>query len=345
MLPDIPHSTHLEFLRRALLVRRFEEALIILARSHQVGHFHVYIGQEITGVIALSLLEPGDLSFTTHRNHGHLLARGAQPGPMLAEILGKETGYCRGRGGTLHLASLRHGFPTTSSAVGGCLPLATGAAFAMQRLALDQISVCVFGDGALEEGAWHESANIAALERLPVIYLCENNSLEALGQKAGEYPSSSLAALHLTDLAEALRIHAVSVDGADAAAVYHAMKEAVRRARQGSGPSFIETRTVRWPGNRPLWPELLTGETTLSVAWDEHAAPSQFRAWHLTDDGLLRFVRELLAARVMDPESVLAIDKEVMQQVSAAVRFALESDYPVPETAADFVFAQAGTGR
>ena len=236
MLPDLEPKALVEFLELMLLTRRFEEQLIELSQERNIGHFHVYIGQESTGIPALSLLEQGDLSFTNHRNHGHLIARGAEPGPMYAEILGRVTGYCRGKGGTLHLASAEHGFPTTSSATGGCIPPAVGAGFGFQRLGSDRVSVCLIGDGALEEGAWHESANIAAMELLPVIFLCENNSLEALGQRAGEYPSSTMAASDLTELASVFGIESVAVNGLDTRAVYQTMAEAVHRARTGGGP-------------------------------------------------------------------------------------------------------------
>ena len=161
MLPNVASQEIFQQLKSALLIRRFEEQLIKLAGDRDIGHFHVYIGQEMTGVPALRLLEKGDLSFTTHRNHGHLLARGVPAKQMYAEILGKETGMMGGRGGTLHLCSMQHGFPTTSSAVGGATPLATGAAFAFKRLGQDRVSVCLFGDGALEEGSWHEILSIS----------------------------------------------------------------------------------------------------------------------------------------------------------------------------------------
>ena len=235
MIPDLPADRLTDYLRRMLVIRRFEEALITLAGEFDVGHFHVYIGQEPTGVAALAQLEQGDLGFTTHRNHGHLLARGTDPAAMFAEILGRATGTNNGKGGTLHIASVENGFPTTSAATGGCTPLATGAAFAFSRLGLDRVSVCLFGDGALEEGTYHESINIAALEALPVIYLCENNSLEALGQKANEYPSSTMAAAPLTDLASSFKVPAVAVDGTDVGAVHEVMATAIRRARGGGG--------------------------------------------------------------------------------------------------------------
>ena len=339
MLPTLPAAELVAQLRTMLRIRRFEEALIRLAAEHDIGHFHVYVGQEATGVPALALLRDGDVSYTTHRNHGHLIARGVSPAGMAAEILGKATGINRGYGGTLHLASAAHGFPTTSSSVGGPLPIAVGSAFAFQELKLDHVSVALFGDGALEEGAWHESINIAAMRKVPVIFLCENNSLEALGQKANEYPSSTLAAVRLTDLVDPFGVPAVAIDGTDTAAVHDAMAEAVARARSGGGPSFIEARTVRWPGNRPLWPQLLTGETDVAMAWDPARIPAEYERWWSFQDGLLRYLRELLAAGVLDRETALAIDTEVRQEMVAAVTFALESPFPEPQEAIDHVFA------
>jgi len=339
MLPDLPADALVLQFRTMLRIRRFEEALITLASDHDIGHFHVYIGQEATGVPALAWLQEGDVAYSTHRNHGHLIARGVDPAAMLAEILGKTTGTNRGKGGTLHLASLVHGFPTTSSSVGGPLPIAVGSAFAFRELRQDRVSVALFGDGALEEGAWHEAANIAAMRQVPVIFLCENNSPEALGQKANEYPSSTLAATELTDLVAPFRIPFEVVDGTDAGAVSAAMGRAVERARAGGGPSFIEARTVRWPGNRPLWPQLLTGETDLAVAWDAARIPDDHRAWHERQDGLLRFLCELLAAGAITQAQALALDAEARAEMVAAVRFGLASPYPAPEEALDDVFA------
>ena len=339
MLPDLPAPELVAQLRTMLRIRRFEEALIRLAADHEIGHFHVYVGQEATGVPALALLEDGDVAYTTHRNHGHLIARGVSPAGMAAEILGKATGLNRGKGGTLHLASAAHGFPTTSSSVGGPLPIAVGSAFAFQELGLDRVSVALFGDGALEEGAWHESINIAAMRRAPVIFLCENNSLEALGQKANEYPSSTLAAVRLTDLVDPFGVPAVALDGTDTRAVHEAMAAAVARARSGGGPSFIEARTVRWPGNRPLWPQLLTGETDVAYAWDPERIPVEHEKWWARQDGLLRFLRELLGAGLLTPGDASAIDTQARAEMAGAMTFALQSPFPRPEEALEHVFA------
>lgn len=340
MLPDLPADALLGQLSTMLRIRRFEEALIRLSADHDVGHFHVYVGQEATGVPALALLEQGDVAYTTHRNHGHLISRGADPARLMAEILGKASGTNRGKGGTLHLASLEHGFPTTSASVGGPLPIAVGSAFAFKELGLDRVSVCLFGDGALEEGAWHEAINIAAYRRLPVIFLCENNSLEALGQRANEYPSSTLAVRRLTDLVKPFGVPAVAIDGSDVSAVDREMRKAVRRARRGRGPSFIETWTVRWPGSRPIWPALVTGETDVAYAWDEMLIPDEHRDWFGAQDGVLRFVRELITAGHADRAQVLEIDTDARAEMQAAVRFALDSPYPEPEEALQDVFAE-----
>lgn len=227
----------------------------------------------------------------------------------------------------------------TSALVGGVHPLATGAAFAAKQRGRSQASLCLFGDGALEEGAFYESINMAALWALPVVYLCENNSLGAPGQKAGEFPSSTIAAAELTGLAKPFGVPAVAVDGGDAGAIHRAVDEAFRRARQGGGPSFIESRGLRWPGSRPLWPALVTGETDLAMAWDEGRIPEEHGEWHRRHDCLLRFARELLRAGYATPEGLLAIDGRVREEVDRAVRFALESPYPPPESALEGVFA------
>lgn len=338
-LPRLARPLLIDRLRTMLRIRRFEEALIRLAGEHDIGHYHVYIGQEATAVGALALLETGDVAYTTHRNHGHLLARGVDPARLLAEILGRATGTNRGKGGTLHLASAEHGFPSTSASVGGPLPIAVGSAFAFKELGSDRVSVCLFGDGALEEGAWHEAINIAAYQRLPVIFLCENNSLEALGSKANEYSTSTLAVRRLTDLVRPFGVPALDLDGADVAAVHHGMRRALRRARRGQGPTFIEAWTVRWAGSRPIWPTLVTGATELAYAWDPEAVPDEHQAWFGTQDGLIRYLRELLAASVVTRDDAMELDREARHEMERAVSFALDSPFPEPEEALEDVYA------
>jgi pyruvate dehydrogenase E1 component alpha subunit len=187
-------------------------------------------------------------------------------------------------------------------------------------------------------GAWHEAINIAAVWSLPVIFVCENNSLEALGQKANEYPSSTLAAQRLTDLVRPFKVPTAAIDGADMGAVHREMRRAIQRARSGGGPTFIETWTVRWAGSRPIWPQLVTGETDLSFAWDASAIPTDHADWFGRQDGLLRFARDLLAAKRVTRAELLEIDRQARAEMVAAVQFGLDSPYPAPEEALEDVF-------
>lgn len=350
MARDIPKKDKLNWFRKMLLIRRFEESLIRTVDSggHRTGHFHVYIGQETTGVPAISQLSKDDYIFSTHRNHGHLLARGADPGRLLAEILGRETGLNKGKSGTLHAASPELGFLSTSAIVAGNIPVATGVAFAAKQKGTRQVSLCMFGDGSMEEGAFYEAINIASIWSLPVIYLCENNSLAVARKRKGSLQSTGLnlnlsdsnASKKLTDLPSAFQIPTITVDGTDADAVYSAMRTAISRARtRNGGPTFIEARTARWPGSRGVWPELSTGETDLAMAWDKKLVRGRFREWFGEWDGLLKFARELIRANLTDRQQILELDRGVRKEIESAVRYALDSPWPKPEDAMRDVYA------
>ncbi len=340
MLPDLPPAELDALLGRMLLVRRFEERLIRLAESGvSFGHYHVYVGQETIGLPALRALRPSDLVFPTHRNHGHLLGRGADPGALLAEILGKATGLNAGKAGTIHASAPELGVPHTSGMVGGVLPIAAGAALAAQKLGRDQVVLAFFGDGAMEEGAAFEALNTAALFRVPAVFVCENNTTEALGAAAGGYPGSVTAAGDLADIPRSVGVPAVSVDGSDAGAVFAAVSEAVARARAGAGPTFVEPIVVRWPGSNPLWPELPGGGTELRFAWEPQSAPAELVAWYRDRDGLMRFARELVADEVVTRARLEQIDADARAAVEAAVDFALSSPDPDPASAFEGVFA------
>ena len=329
----------LESCRRMFLIRHFEETLIGLQnQGHFAGHYHVYIGQEATGVPALSCLEPDDPIFTTHRNHGHLLARGAEPGRMYAEILGRRDGYNKGKGGTFHIAASHLGFHHTSGVVAGIIPLATGAAYAAKARKTGQIAVCLFGDGALEEGAAPEAFNIASLWKLPVLFLCENNGKYGAGRAVGAAQSSSMAAYPLTDVRKVYKIPAQQVDGTDAGAVYRAVSEAVTKIRQGEGPQFIETHTVRWPGSESNWP-VVPVVTNVDLAWDASTVPEKFRNWYRSSDPVLAFVRKIVEAGAATREELAEIDGKVVARIDQAAKFALASPFPEPQEALNDVFA------
>ncbi len=339
MIPNVPRESLLELCRRMLLIRHFEERLIHLHDEERFsGHYHVYIGQEATGVPALSCLERGDFLFTTHRNHGHLLARGADPRRLFAEILGRKDGYNKGKGGTFHLAASELGFFHTSGIVGGIIPLATGTAYAAKAKKSGQITVCLFGDGALEEGAAPESFNLASLWKLPVLFLCENNGKYGAGRAVGAAQSPTMAVYPLTDLPATYKIPAKQIDGTDAGAVHVAVSEAVAKIRRGEGPQFIETQTVRWPGSETNWP-VVPVATDATMAWDVSSVPEAVREWYRSSDPVLIFIRELWEKKQATKEDIAELDRDVRKAVEQAANFALASPFPEPEEALKDVFA------
>lgn len=339
MLPKLPRERLVELCRRMLLIRHFEETLIgLYDRGHFRGHYHVYIGQEATGVPALSCVGHADYLFTTHRNHGHVLARGADPGRVLAEILGRSDGYNKGKGGTFHITVSELGFLHTSAIVGGSIALAAGAAYGAKALKNGRIAIALFGDGALEEGAAAEAFNVAALWKLPVLFLCENNGKYGRGRGVGAAPSSTMAAYPLTDFPRAFKIPSQQVDGIDAGAVHAVVSEAVEKIRRGEGPQFIEALTVRWPGNEANWP-FVPVPTDVSLAWDVSSVPQAVREWYRENDPVLVYARELVEAGMAAKEEVAKIEKEVKEALAQAVKFALGSPFPKPEAALEGVFA------
>jgi TPP-dependent pyruvate/acetoin dehydrogenase alpha subunit len=327
-------------LESMLTIRRFEETVVGLFLEHEfMTHYHLYIGQESTGVALMEALGPEDKIATHHRNHGHILARGADPKLALAEILGRETGLNRGAGGTLHMSDTERGFISTSSIVGGSISLATGAAFALKSQGGDAVSVGLFGDGALEEGVAYESLNFAALWDLPAVYVCENNSEGALGSAGGGFPTSVSAVDDLTQIPQTFGIPVETVDGRDVDAVFEVSTRAVEHARQRKGPYFVHVVTARYAGSQPLWPELPTGETDISMAWDESRMAGEHEEWLREHDPVLRYARQLLADGDMTQEELTELDGRVRERLAEARRFAVDSPKPAPETALDHVFA------
>lgn len=335
----LDRRTSLSIFERMLMIRHFEEAVIQLYEQGRfVSHFHVYIGQEATGCAVLEALGEKDLICTTHRNHGHIIGRGSNPSRAMAEILGRATGFNGGRGGTLHVSDPSRGFLSTSAVVGGCAGLATGAAFGLKIKRQPEVAVGFFGDGSLEEGLVIESFNIAALWKLPVIFICENNSAGATGPQQGGYPAAITATDSFIRLPAAYGIHCLKVDGADISAVYAAATEAVQRCRSGNGPVFIEGFTVRWPGSSSLWTELAT-VTDLNDAWDPARISGPHADWSRHHDPLLRVARELVVAGYATPDELMTRDKNARIRIAAATKFAMESPMPMPATVSDHVFA------
>ncbi len=332
----------LELWRGMLRIRRLEEAVVRLAEDPTRpirGHVHVSIGQEAAAVGACAALRPGDYVFTTHRNHGHVLARGGEPLRILAEILGRVDGYSHGRAGGFHVAAPTLGILHTSAIVGGAIPLAAGAAFAAQRMSTGRVSLVFFGDGAMEEGVFSETMNMAQLWRLPVIFFMENNSVSAEERPQRGSPTSTNSASGLADIPRAHGLVSQTVDGMDVAAVVAASRLAVHAARAGDGPLFIEARTVRWPGNYAASPTLLGGETDITWTWAPESAPATIRDWSEKRDPLLRYARDLLARRLVDRDTLVGVDQEARREMQDAVAAALRSPEPPADNAQNYAFA------
>lgn len=334
MAKGLSPTERMALFERMLLIRRFEEAIIDLAPDHPyIGRQHLYIGHEAVAAPAAAVLGANDLCFTTHRNHGYIIARGVAPGRALAEVLGRAGGTNGGRGGPWHITDRDAGFLATSAMVGGSIGLATGAALALKRAGGGRISLAHFGDGALDEGISYEALNIASVFALPVLFLCENNA------KEGQRPSSMLAAERLADVPAALAIPTTVVDGRNAEEVHSAIAEAIDDIRARPGPVFVQADLERWPGAHAAKPEFTTGVTDIAHAWDADAIDGAHAGWVRDHDPILRHARALLAAGVVERENLVEIDRRVAGEIAAARAFAEASPFPAPETALGRAFA------
>ncbi len=325
----------IDALHRMLRIRLFEERCVELSLAGEFpGITPVYIGQEATGVALGMALEEGDLVFTTHRGHGHLLGRGADFKPLMAELFGKATGYCQGKAGSFHVSSVELGVPSASAIVGASVPVAVGAALALSRRGQRRVAVACHGDRSLSEGATMEAINLAALWQAPVVFLCENN--DALPYNPRE--KSQLATDSLTNLVRPYDVTVSDADGSDVEATFQALQEAIGRARQGGGPAFLEVRTFGWPGQsgpRYRLPEAL--RTNVRLAWDD-TQRDEFSEWR-QHDPVVGCARELLSADQVSREELETMQAGLLDQVEAAVQFARESPYPEPASAYEHVFA------
>jgi len=338
----VPAESALSLLQLMLRMRRLEEEVIHFQRDHQGlirGHVHVYIGQEAAGAAGCSVLRKEDRLFTTHRNHAHVLAKGGDAGRILAEIIGRADGLCKGRAGTFHVADPALGILHTSAIVGGCLPLAAGAAYAAKLQGSGQATVAFFGDGAMEEGVFYETLNIAQLWQLPMIFYMENNAVLP-GERSGRgSPSSEHSAEALSDIPQAFGVLTQHVDGTDAEAVLELMQDLVARSRRGEGPFFVESRTSRWPGNYGSVPSLVGGDTDISWAWDWQSAPEVVRRWEELSDPIMLYARKLLDRGALTIDRLVELDGSVREEMGHAAEFALNS--PLPDAAGALEYAYA----
>ena len=313
--------------RHALLTmwttRRFEEAVDdLFARGLMHGTMHLSIGQEASATGACMALRDDDAITSTHRGHGHCIGKGADLTRMMAELLAKETGYCRGRGGSMHIADVATGNLGANGIVGGGIPIAAGAALAYQLRGEDHVVVCFFGDGATNEGAFHEAVNLAAIWKLPVVFICENN-------KYGMSFSTekSMAVDTIAERASAYGIPGVGVDGNDVAAVYDVVHAAVERARAGDGPTLVESVTYRHKGHSKSDKNLYRTREEISEWRDK--------------DPILQFEGVVRERGLLSDEEIQAARTEAMESIRNAVRTANAAPDADPSDLLDAVFAQA----
>jgi TPP-dependent pyruvate/acetoin dehydrogenase alpha subunit len=323
-----------------LLIRRFEETVWQLFDDGAFrGHYHLYTGQEATGVPVIAALGKTDTVFSTHRNHGHLLALGSDPAAALGEILGRAGGVGGGRLGTFHLADPLVSMPHTSALVGGCVPLAAGSAFGAKLRKTGGISVGFFGDGAFEEGVVFETLNLARLWKLPVLFVCENNTPGARTKAEGGNNTSYLPDGRVASVPESLGIPTYVLDGGDLEAMDAVALEAVSKVRSSGAPVFIEALTVRWPGNQTQYPQMVTGRTDLAMAWEAGRIGNEHTAWFERDDPVLRAARLLIEMKATDAAALTALDADICARLDEAREAALAMPLPDPATAMDHVMA------
>lgn len=300
--------------RKMVEIRRFEDKVHELFSAGKLpGFIHLYAGEEAVAVGLCAHLRDDDYITSTHRGHGHCIAKECDINGMMAEIYGKATGLCKGKGGSMHIADLEKGMLGANGIVGGGYPLASGAALTAKIKKTDAVSVCFFGDGANNQGTFHEGINLASIWRLPVVFVAENNGYAEATPFA--YASSCE---NIADRAKSYNIPGVIVDGKDVLAVYQAAQEAIDRARRGEGPTLIECKTYRNYGHFEGDAQTYKDEEERKTHLGEKDAIQMFRTY-LTENDLL------------SDDELNAVDKEVQQMIEDSVRFAEESPYPAEE--------------
>jgi len=308
-------------LRKMYEIRYFEEkAEELYIRGLVHGTMHLSTGQEGSAVGAVFALRPDDYILSTHRGHGHCIAKGADINLMMAEFLGKETGYCRGRGGSMHIADVEAGNLGATGIVGDGIPISVGVGLSIRLQNKDRVVLCFFGDGAANTGSFHEALNMASIWDLPVVFLCENNQYAMSTSVKRAFPIENIA-----DRAAAYGMPGVVVDGNDVLAVYEAVRDAVERARRGDGPTLIECKTYRWKGHS-------------KSDQQRYRTREEVEAWKKRDP-IARFRARLIEEGIISEEEAQMIEEQAQETIEAAVRFAQESPEPSLERIEEEVYA------
>lgn len=303
------------------LIRYFDEKVDqFFAKGLIHGTTHLCVGQEASAAGSIAVLEPKDKIVSTHRGHGHCISKEGDVNKMMAELFGRETGYCKGKGGSMHIADVEKGNLGANGIVGGGIPLAVGAALTSKMKKENYVVLCFFGDGASNEGSFHEAVNLAAIWDLPVVFICENNQYGMSG------PVKDMTRVeHIADRAAAYGIPGKIVDGCDMVEIMNEVDEAVRSAREGNGPTLIEMKTYRWKGH----------SKSDAKKYRTREEENEWRA----KDGIKRFKETLLEAGVLTEEEAKALQEQAKQGIEEAVRFAEASPEPSIDTLEEDVYA------
>lgn len=311
----------LEMYRRMVRIREFElEAINLFKRGEVKGAVHPYIGQESSGVGICMALKKDDLIAGTHRSHGHNIAKGADPKKMFAEILGRETGYCKGRGGSMHIAAFETGSLGALAIVGAGIPIAVGAALGFKMQGQKRVAVPFTGDAGSNTGNWHESLNMASVWKLPVVFALENNHY---GVSTNIATTANIEDLSIR--AQSYGIPGVRVDGFDVVQVYQAAVEAVERARNGDGPTLLVTESYRFEGHYAGEPEV-------------YRSREEVREWRKKDP-IPRYRQHLTDNSMASADELDTIESDIKKEMAEAVDFAKQSKQPDPDTAMDYIYA------
>jgi pyruvate dehydrogenase E1 component alpha subunit len=308
-MPKMSKRNLVDFYRKMVRIRRVEEKLMEVFTAGEIpGFIHVCIGQEAAPVAVCSLLKETDYMSTTHRGHGHILAKGADLKVFMAELFGRRNGYCRGRSGSMHVADKRLGILGANGIVGGGIPIATGAAFASQYKKTGQITVCFFGEGASDEGTFHESLNIASLRKLPIVYICENNQWAQFTPQDVHMPVKDVAR----------RAAGYNIPGNvvpnDFFEIYKAAGKAVQRAKKGEGPTLLEIKCNRWYGH-------FVGDA-------QKYRPEESILQARNEDCILTFEKALLKDKILKQEDKKRVEKTIQEEIHEALEFARRSPLP-----------------
>ncbi|MHB0870255.1 MAG: thiamine pyrophosphate-dependent dehydrogenase E1 component subunit alpha [Chloroflexota bacterium] len=318
--PDLDQTMLVSLLETMMRIRAFESKVEELFLAGQIaGSVHLYIGEESVATGVCSVLRPDDYLTSTHRGHGHAIAKGARLDRMMAELFGRRTGYCKGKGGSMHIADFSVGMLGANGIVAGGLTIAVGAALSAKMRRSGQVVACFFGDGATSRGPFHEALNMAAVYRLPVLFVNENN------QYASTTPASyGVSVENVADRAAGYGIPGVVVDGNDVLAVREASLAASERAQRGEGPTLLECKTYRWKGHYIGDPEQYREKEEVA-RWRERCP-------------IRRFQTTLLKSGALSQTEIDGISRRLEEEVVASVRFAEESPYPDPDEALNDLF-------